>query len=336
MMRAFTIEAPGVGRVRDVPAPVPGALDAVVDIEAVGLCGTDLELYDGTMPYFDQGLARYPLRPGHEWAGTVRAVGEGVHAVSPGDRVVGDTFIGCGTCERCLSGRHHVCAAHIEVGVRGGYDGALAEQLLVPARVLHRVPADLTAAEAAFVEPGSCALRGVKLAGAAPGLATLVWGAGTIGTLAAQSARAYEAEVTIVVHRPEDAARLDRLGFDDVVTESQLGDREFAAVIEATGDATVPEQALDRLAPGGRLALIGLPPRPVGLDVAQIVLHDRTVVGVLGGSCDIDETIEMLASGRLEVTPMIAAKIGLDDVDPALANRLRSPRGIGCKIQVHL
>src|SRR5215213_4608378 len=132
-MRAYVVTAPNTGAVHDVPAPVAAAGQVVVDVHRVGVCGTDVEFFTGEMAYLHQGHAAYPLRIGHEWCGVVASVGAGVAPGWLGRRVTGDTMLGCGTCSRCLDGRQHVCATRHEIGIRGGWPGALAEQLLVPA-----------------------------------------------------------------------------------------------------------------------------------------------------------------------------------------------------------
>src|SRR3954467_9212242 len=152
-MRAFVVTAPGEAGVEDVPEPVAGPGEVVVEVERVGVCGTDVEFFTGEMQYLNEGLSRYPLRLGHEWCGTVTRVGPGVDAGWLGRRVTGDTMIGCGRCHRCLTGRQHVCDDRQEVGIRGDRPGALAERLAVPAGSLHALPDSVDAALGALVEP---------------------------------------------------------------------------------------------------------------------------------------------------------------------------------------
>lgn len=333
-MRAFVLDGPGLGAVQEVPAPVVGAVDVLVEIAVVGLCGTDVELFRGTMPYFHEGLARFPLRPGHEWAGTVVAAGAEVTRFSEGDRVTGDTFIGCGRCELCRSGRHHLCSRHVEVGVRGGRDGALADYLVVPERALYRLPDAMSFEDAAFVEPGSCSLRGVTAAGIGPGTSTLIWGAGTLGLLAAFFSQIRNAQVTVVTRRVDQTGYVRSLGFQDVVEEGQLGGRRFGSVIDATGADEVPERALDHVLPGGRLVLLGVPSRSVGLPVSRIVHNDLSVVGILGGSAEIAETIRIIATGAVNLAALVAARLHLQDVGALLASGLRRPGVPAPKVQV--
>src|ERR1051325_1157106 len=108
-MRAFVLTGPGTYEVQELPAPVAAPGEVVIDVERVGVCGTDMEFFTGAMAYLHQGHASFPMRLGHEWSGRVRAVGAGVGPEWLGRRVMGDTMIGCGDCQRCRRGRGHVC-----------------------------------------------------------------------------------------------------------------------------------------------------------------------------------------------------------------------------------
>ncbi|MHB1489486.1 MAG: zinc-dependent alcohol dehydrogenase, partial [Cellulomonas sp.] len=194
-MRAFVLTGPREFAVQEVPAPVADPGHVVVDIDRVGVCGTDVEFFTGEMSYLHTGHAAYPIQLGHEWCGTVSAVGDGVDPSWLGRRTTGDTMLGCGACRRCLTGRHHVCEARFEIGIRGGWPGALAEHLRIPVPFLHPLPDDVDATAGALVEPGGNALRSVRAAQISPGDRVLVLGPGTIGLLVAQFARAAGAEV---------------------------------------------------------------------------------------------------------------------------------------------
>ena len=335
-MRAFVIDAASRGTVRDVPETAPEPDEVVVDVQVVGLCGTDVDLFTGNMPYLEQDLARYPLRPGHEWSGTVREVGAHVSDFASGDRVTGDTFIGCGHCDYCRTDRHHLCPEHVELGVRGGRAGALADRLAIPAVALHRLPDAGDASAGALVEPGSCSLRGVKAAGVRQGSSVAIYGAGTLGLLAAHFCLIRGARPTIVAETDAQIRFVQTLGFSDVVREAGLASREFDAVLDATGADEVPEQALRHTAPGGRLVLLGVPVGSIGLPVSRIVHNDITVVGVLGGSAEIDETIDVYASGQIDLSSLIAATVGLDEVARLLESGLRRPGTAAPKFQVSL
>ena len=142
-----------------VPDPTPGEGELLIAPSAVGICGTDVEIFEGSLAYFRMGIASYPIVPGHEWAGEVVDVGRGVTGFSPGDRVVGEVAIGCGVCVRCRAGRQHLCARRTETGIVH-MDGAMASRLVFPAAFAHRV--ELPARAAGLVEPTSVALHAVR------------------------------------------------------------------------------------------------------------------------------------------------------------------------------
>lgn len=196
-MRAFVVTGPRESAVLDVEPPTAGAGQVVVDVHRAGVCGTDVEFFTGGMAYLQQGHASYPLRPGHEWCGAVASVGEGVDQKWLGRRVTGDTMLGCGSCYRCLDGRQHLCELRYEIGVRGGWPGALAEQLLVPVTALSPLPDSVDDIAGAMVEPGGNALRSVLGARLSPGRRVLILGPGTIGLLCVQFALATGAEVHV-------------------------------------------------------------------------------------------------------------------------------------------
>jgi len=212
----------GEGEVQEAPAPMPAPGEVVVNVERVGVCGTHVEFFTGDMAYLHQGHASYPIRIGHEWAGTVASVGNGVDPAWVGRRVMGDTMLGDGTCRRCRKGYQHVCENRQEVGVRGGRPGALAEQLAVPATSLHALPDSVDPVLGALVEPGGNAFRAAHAAALTPGDRALVLGPGTIGLLTAMFARATGAEVHLMGRSEESLAYARSLGFEHVWTADNL------------------------------------------------------------------------------------------------------------------
>jgi threonine dehydrogenase-like Zn-dependent dehydrogenase len=334
-MRAFVLTGPGEYEVQEVPAPVPTPGEAVVDVERVGVCGTDVEFFTGEMAYLHEGHARFPMRLGHEWAGTVSTVGEGVDPSWVGRRVMGDTMLGDGTCRRCLKGHQHVCENRQEVGVRGGRPGALAEQLAVPIRSLHALPDTVDAELGALVEPGGNALRSAAAANVHEGDRALVLGPGTIGLLVAMFVRAAGAEVH-VMGRSDRSLRFARsVGFEQSWTEDTLPDLPFDAVIDASNAPSLPAKALDLVEPAGRVVYVGLAGTHSHVDTRRLALKDVTAVGVLSASPGLDATIEAYASGAVDPRPLVAATVGLDQVGAVLAGHRPPDAGPGPKIHVN-
>jgi threonine dehydrogenase-like Zn-dependent dehydrogenase len=333
-MPAYVLTGPGEGSVQEVPAPVATPGEVVVDVERVGLCGTDMEFFTGEMAYLHSGHASYPIRLGHEWAGTVTAIGDGVEPAWLSRRVMGDTMLGDGTCRRCRRGNQHVCEHRQEVGVRGSRPGALAEQLAVPVSSLHALPNGVDAALGALVEPGGNSLRAAAAAALEPGDQALVLGPGTIGLLTAMFARAEGADVHLIGRSEESLAFARTLGFDSVWTEDNIPDLPFDAVIDASNAAHLPALALDLVEPAGRVIYIGLAGHPSLIDTRTLVLKDATAVGILSASPGLDDTIAAYESGAVNPRPLIAATVGLHQVSAVLTGQRPPGAGPGPKIHI--
>ena len=334
-MRAFVITAPKTGEVVDVPEPSPAPGQVIVEVERVGVCGTDAEFFSGAMTYLDSGDAAYPIRIGHEWCGVVVEVGDGVAPAWRGRRVTGDTMLGCGTCRRCRTGRQHLCEDRFEIGIRHGWPGALAERLPVPVSALVPLPDAVDATLGALVEPGANSVRSVRGAALRPGAPLLIIGAGTIGLLCAQIAEAKGAEVHLIGRSARSLGFAHTLGFARATT---LAERDasvaFDAIIDASNDPGSPALALSLLEPGGRLVFIGISGVPSMIDTRAIAIKDATVIGVLSGSTGLEETVELYASGAVDPRPLVAATVRLEDVADVLAGERPDGAGAGPKIHV--
>jgi threonine dehydrogenase-like Zn-dependent dehydrogenase len=317
-MRAFVITGPGKGEVQEVAEPAATEGLVVVEVERAGVCGTDMEFFSGAMSYLDEGHARYPMRIGHEWCGTVVDVGTGVDPGWLGRRVTGDTMLGCRHCDRCLSGHQHLCADRYEIGIRRGWPGALAERLPVPEWALFPLPDSVDATAGAMVEPGGNALRAVRAANLAPGERLLVLGPGTIGLLAAFIAAAQGAEVH-VLGLTVDFAR--SVGITNAWTIDDLPELRWDAVIDASTGAELPALAARLVEPGRRVVYIGISEQPSHVDSRWFVLKDIAAVGILSASGGLAGAIELYASGAVDPRPLVDATLGLDDVADVLARR---------------
>jgi 2-desacetyl-2-hydroxyethyl bacteriochlorophyllide A dehydrogenase len=332
-MRAVVLTGPGQCTVEEVPAPTAGPGEVVVDVERVGVCGTDVELFTGELSYFETGHTTYPLRPGHEWCGRVSAVGDGVDPAWLGRRVMGDTMLGDGTCRRCRRGNQHVCEQRQEVGIRGGRHGALAEQLAVPAWSLHQLPDGVDAVAGALVEPGGNAWRTARATGAGTDDRVLVIGPGTIGLLTAMFLRAAGAEVHLLGVTESSLAFARGLGFAVATTDS-LPDLPFDAVVDASPDVASPQLAVELVEPAGRVVYIGIAGTPSTIDTRTLLLKDVTAVGILSASPGLAATIGVYGSGEVDPRSLVAATVGLEQVAAVLAGERPEGAGPGPKIHV--
>lgn len=335
-MRAFVVTAPREASVQEVDAPVPSAGELLVDVERAGICGTDVEFYTGDMAYLGQGLTHFPIRLGHEWTGTVSGVGEGVSESWVGRRITGDTMLGCGHCRFCLGGAHHVCPDRFEVGIQDGWPGALAEQMLIPERFAHEIPSTVSVTAAALVEPGGNSLRAVDAAALVAGQSLLVLGSGTIGLLAAQFALARGLEVHVAGVRESSLELARDLGVEHTwrLDEIDGAGIPFAAVIDATSQASAPALATRLVDPAGRIVFIGLSGTPSLVDSRDIALKDVTAVGILSASPGLAGAIGLFASGEVVPDPIVSDVVALSGVADALEGRRSTTAGPGPKIHV--
>jgi L-iditol 2-dehydrogenase len=306
----------------DFPRPTPGADEILVQVAACGICGSDVHGYDGS-----SGRRIPPIIMGHEAAGIVAAVGAGVTGFSEGDRVTFDSTIYCGACPYCLRGQVNLCDRRQVLGVScGDYrrHGAFAEYVTVPARVAYSLPAGLPFAEAAMLEALAVAVHAVSLSNIAPEDTAIVVGAGMIGLLTLQAVRA--AGCTRVFIADVDASRLqlaEKIGATktlnasgaDLVAEVQrlTGGAGVDVALEAVGiDATV-HTAIECVRKGGRVTLIGNVSPQVSLPLQVFVTRQIRMQGSCGSAGEYPRCIELLASGRVQVKPLISAIAPLQD-----------------------
>jgi len=323
-MKAYRIYGAHDGRYEELPDPEIGPDDALLRPRAVTVCGTDLEIYQGTMFYFTSGLAKYPIILGHEWSAEVLAVGRNVKNVRPGDKVVGECTVSCGECEYCRKGWYNQCPDRKETGILN-LDGGFSDRMRYPANFLHTFT-KMTYEEAAMVETTAVSVYGVKLVHTGPGDYVAILGPGPIGLEALQAAKAYGARKVVVIGgRPNRRDLALSLGADavidprtqDLVAETlRLTDgRKFDVVIEATGNPAVCRDLMKITRPRGRISLIGLFNSQVGeLDLDAFVVNNITLQGSLGSPNVWDETIHLMETGRIRTAPLITARMPLASV----------------------
>lgn len=336
-MRALQVHRPRQAEVVVVADLEPKAGELLLDVERVGICGTDVELYTGEMAYFQQGRTTFPLRLGHEWVGVVRQVGEGVDSSWLGKRVTGDTMLGCGDCERCNNSKSYLCKDRIELGITDGWDGALAEKVLIPERYAYEIPSTISVTAAAMIEPAGNALRAVEACNLKEHQKVLILGAGTIGLLAAQFALAKKFDVYIASHRESSLALARDVGVIHTFTIDEIiigQDQIFNAVIDASSIDSIPNLALKKVIPGGRVVLIGLSSTPSNIDTRDVVLQDVTVVGILSASPGLKGAIEYFASGAVNPELLVSEVISLEEVASRLEGKRGDGAGPGPKIHV--
>jgi 2-desacetyl-2-hydroxyethyl bacteriochlorophyllide A dehydrogenase len=271
-LRAIVLDGHGSVELTELPNPIAGSGEVVIAPEVVGICGTDIHLASGDYP-----TGTFPVVPGHEFAGTVVEVGEGVTEFSVGDRVCVDPNVACGHCDQCLLGATNLCRNLVPVGVTS--NGAVAELVSVPASVVFALPKGIDWATGALIEPLACVLHALDRVGPVSGQRVLIYGAGSIGLLAAALVRARGA-LSIDVIEPSPVRREAALEFgtDNAYAPSErTTERDVDLVIEASGHPTAVSDALSKLAERGTLLQMGVVSPTAHIDLFPYDLFDREI-----------------------------------------------------------
>lgn len=329
-MKAAQLISPNTLKYHEVPEPKVGPNDVLIKTERVGICGTDLELFKGTMPFFKTGLSKYPIIPGHEWCGRVVEVGSAVQGFAPGDRVTGDVSVGCGTCPYCMEGLYHLCLHRAEVGISGGKDGACSEVFTMPYKHVFKVPESLSPEIAAVTEPTATVIKAIDRAPLRLGAIVLVLGDGPIGLLALQAANCAGSAFTMVSGTSDEKLKVAReLGADLTINITRESLREAVMdhtrglgadyVMECSGKAACFHEAVELVRPSGTICGIGICEHNLNnYDIARVVCQDITFVGTVASPNAFPRTIRLLASGRIKPHPLITHRMPLVEMAEAM------------------
>lgn len=326
-MRAVVLRRPNDFDLVAKGEPVPGPGQVLVRVHACGLCGTDLHIVAGEFP-----PTPFPITPGHESAGEVVALGSGVTAVAVGDRVGIDASLWCGHCEFCRGGARNVCPNR--GGIGGTIDGGFAELVVVPQENCYRIAHHVSYAEAAVAEPLSCVLHGLSLLRPEFRPSVLVFGAGTMGLLALQAARAAGAGRVDLMNRTAGRLPLAReLGAEEAWTVAEAPGHRYDVVIEATGAPAMVTLGFASLRTRGQLLLLGVTPAHERVEISPFQLYDDecTVVGSMGAKDTYQQALDAIASGDVRTAPLLGQPFRLEDFGAAL-EAVR--RGAGVKVQL--
>ncbi len=328
--RALVIASPGSIGLQGVAELVAGPGEVVARPVHVGICGTDLELLAGVV---DPAYVRYPLVPGHEWSGVIEAVGPGVTGLAPGQRVIAEGIIPDRVCAECAASRTNLCAVYDELGFTRA--GAAADQVLVPARVVHCLADEVSLLEAALAEPAAVAWRAIGRGQPRPGERVAVVGDGTLALIAVHLLGLYSpAELIVCAQRQDQAGLAAELGATGFFTGDPPG--RFDLVVEAAGTAGAVERALGLARRGGRVVLIGLAGDGVTarFPVDDVVNNDlRISASFAYTSAAWAEVTALLGSGRIRLSPLITHRFPLDAYEEAY-QMLRESSGARGKVML--
>lgn len=337
-MKAAVLVAPGQFEVRDVPMPQVGPQDALIRVSRTGICGTDMHIFHG-----HYAADRLPLIPGHEFCGAIAEVGPNVRHLIPGQRVVADINIGCGTCYWCRRNEILNCPTITQIGI--GRDGAFAEYVSLPARLVIPAPDGISDAVLALTEPVSCVVRAARKAQVSFGQSVVILGAGPMGNLQVQMMRLVGAAPIIVADLSPDRCRMAlQAGADAAVSDpAALREKVLAMtegrgadlVIESVGLPSLYATAQTLIRRGGHIAFFGLTGTEdtLPINILQTILQENSLKGsVAGMGEDMHDALTLLAHGRFRTDAFTTASYALDDIQTAFDTFAARPQDLKTQI----
>jgi L-iditol 2-dehydrogenase len=321
----------GVGQVamEERSVPEPAADEVLVEVRSVGVCGSDVH-------YFEHGrigpyVVDSPLVLGHEAGGVVAAVGAEVTSLQVGQRVSIEPGVPCRSCRQCLAGHYNLCP-DVRFFATPPYDGAFSQFVAMPAAFVYPVPDTISDDAAGLLEPLSVGVWACRRSQVAPGSTVLVTGAGPIGLIAAQTARAYGADaVTVTDVNPHRLRLAEKLGLGTIdVSQTSLADAgvEPDVLLECSGNARATWDAVSTMARAGRVVLVGMGGDEVRLPLAYVQDRELMITGAFRYANTWPTAIQLVASGRVDLDSMVTGHYGLHDVEAALTASRSDPTSV--------
>jgi 2-desacetyl-2-hydroxyethyl bacteriochlorophyllide A dehydrogenase len=310
----------------DLPDPVCGPDDLIIKPQAIGICGTDLEIMHNKM---DPEYIRYPATIGHEWTGKVIEIGSNVKGFDLGQRVVVEGLIPCQNCHECAIGATNRCLTYDEIGFTR--PGAGSEKVLIPARMAHKISEGVSIESAQLAEPTCVVTNAYTKANLAPGRKILIIGDGTIGLIAATLAKTFNPKFVHMLGLKEGQSDMaKRAGVDKFMTN--WGEEKYDFIFEAAGSIERLEESMDHMERGGTLLVLGYPGAGVKarFEVGKIINGDFNIIGAFASNhASWVKTVDLLNSGKLDLTYLVTHRYKLDEYQKAIETLSSnvSPRG---------
>ena len=342
MMSAVVKKTTEQAEFASMPIPKCGPGQVLIKVQSAALCGTDMHIFEWNAWAQSVGI-ELPYIMGHECCGDVVAVGEGVSAVKVGDKVAGETHIPCGHCYQCMNGEQHICANLKMFGIHT--NGCFAQYAVIPAVCARPIPDEISHDVGAVMEPLGTAVRAageMQVAGAN----VMVLGCGPIGLFAVAAARSMGAakifatdisparlEIAQIMGATQALNPLTQDVAQIVLTKT--GNFGVDVVIEASGNVEALKDSFRYLRKGGRMALIGLPGKPIELELGrEIVFKEAKIIGIHGRKMfeTWTQMENMLAAGKLDVSPVITHKLPLNKWQQGVE---LAKNGEACKVIYH-
>jgi L-iditol 2-dehydrogenase len=332
-MKRIVIQKPDEVTTEEVPDPRPGTGEVSIAVAYCGICGSDLHAFRGRHPFIP-----LPATPGHEFSGVIEAVGDGVGNFIPGDRVVCEPLISCGTCYNCVQGRYNICTGLKVVGCQG--EGAMADCFIAPAATVQKIPDSLSLRDAALVEPLAVGIHAAKRGGNLMGSNVVIIGAGTIGLMVLHAVLRGGARRVVVTDLVDE--RLSRASDIGATKTVNAGHRDaqaqvldgipesgIDAVFECVGVEQGIENAIRYVRKGGRIVVAGVFENRISISIADVQDREIELVGTLVYTRrDFTEAVEMLASGEVNGNDFVNEVYGLEDAERAFKAAMNTATNI--------
>ena len=330
-MLRYTLASPKNIITEDVPEPSAGAGEVLIEIKRMGICGSDIHAYYGRHPFMP-----LPVTPGHEFSGVVAALGEGVTDFKIGDRVSAMPQIYCGECINCVAGRYNICLSLVVIGCQ--CPGAGQRLLPVDSRLVIKLPDSMSLDRGAMLEPAAVGIHACKRAGGVKDKKVVILGAGTIGNLAAQAARAAGAKSVIITdfsrHRLDLAKKcgVEHAATPDVLSEtiqSVFGSDGADVIIECVGANETVSQAINLARKGTDIVVAGVFGEKLSVDMGLVQDKELRLIGTLMYTADSwADAVDYFTSGAVDPDPLVDRRFPYERLADAFdyieANRERA------------
>ena len=299
-------------RIEDRPVPRPGAGQVLVEIAAVGICGSDVHYYEhGRIGDY---VVDAPMIIGHESAGTVLDVGAGVSPDRVGELVALEPGVPCRNCTQCLHGRYNLCP-DVVFFATPPVDGSISRYVVIDAAFAHPAPAGMSAEQAAMAEPVSVGIWAARKTQLSAGDRVLVTGAGPIGLLAGQVARALGADTTVITDVNEFRLnRAEELGLRAARAGEPLTE-QFDVLLECSGAPAALSGGMQALAPAGRIALVGMGADSVPINVPLVQSRELSITGVFRYANTYPLALQLISTGAVNVADVVTHRFALEDTE---------------------
>ncbi|HWR45642.1 zinc-binding alcohol dehydrogenase family protein [Sporomusa sp.] len=327
-MKCICLEQPGKIGVKEIAEVSRQEGEALIQVESAGICGSDVGAFRGSNP-----LVTYPRVIGHEVVGTILEIGENETGLKAGDRVIVDPYIYCGQCYPCSIGRTNCCEKLRVIGVH--IDGGMAERIVHPARMLHKVPDSIPLELAPMAEPLTIALHALHRTRTKAGEHVCIIGAGAIGLLMAQAALTYGAFPIVLDVVEERLAFARKLGVQHTILagvedakkriKEITGGRMAEIVVEASGANAAVRGAIDYVSHAGRIALTGWPKVETSMPTSLFTFKEVDIMGSRTSAGEFGEALALIANGQIDVRPIVSKVVKFAEVPDSVQELSEHP-----------